>query len=251
MIAQAFKTRKVIARACSIFELLDEAIFDMPEKSIMVVASKVVSLCEGRVVAKEGTDLQTLVRREAEEYMPDAHAQHHGYTFTVAYNMLTPNSGIDESNADGDYVLWPADPQQSANDIREYLCQRFKRQDIGVVISDGSFIPLRWGSVGLTLAYSGFEPVRWYSEQTDLFGRPLRYTRTNIMDSLATTATLLMGEGAEQTPLVLLSDLPPIVFQRRNPTAEELAGLRASLEDDTYAPMLQAVTWQKGGRAKE
>ncbi|HSX17337.1 MAG TPA: coenzyme F420-0:L-glutamate ligase [Patescibacteria group bacterium] len=247
MIARAIRTRKVTPSACTIFELLDESITEMKEQSILVITSKVISLCEGRVAPIAGTDLQALVREEAEQYMPEAHAQH-GYTFTIAHNMLTPNSGIDESNADGQYVLWPSDPQASANAVREYLCERFKLQDVGVVIADGDFIALRWGAIGLALAYSGFEPVRHYADQVDLFGRPLLYTRTNIMDAIATSATLLMGEGAEQTPLALFEDLPPINFQRRNPTAEELAGMRATLAEDSYAPLLQAVTWKDGGR---
>lgn len=247
MIATAIKTRKVTASACTIFELLDEALQDIPEQSVLAVTSKVVSLCEGRVLPKDGTDLQAMVRSEAESYMPEAHAQH-GYTFTIAHNMLTPNSGIDESNANGMYVLWPAGPQASANAIREYLCKRFDIQDVGVVIIDSTFMALRWGAVSVALAYSGFEPVRSYADKTDLFGRPLKHTRTNIMDGLATTAGLLTGEGDEQTPLVLMTELPPITFQRRNPTAEELTNLRATLEEDSYAPMLQAVTWKDGGR---
>jgi F420-0:gamma-glutamyl ligase len=104
--------------------------------------------------------------------------------------------------------------------------------------------------VGLGLAYSGFQPVNSYGEQVDLFDRPLHYTRTNVLDGLATTATLLMGEGAEQTPMAVIEDIPNVVFQRRNPTAEELANLRASLEEDSYAPLLQAMDWKPGGRAK-
>jgi F420-0:gamma-glutamyl ligase len=249
MIARAIKTRKVTPSACTLVELLDESLPGFKEKSVLVLTSKIVSLCEGRVVPKEGTDLRALVVQEAEQYMPEAY-QHHGYTFTIAHNMLTPNSGIDESNAAGQYVLWPADPQASANAVREYLCERFNLQDVGVVIADGNFIALRWGAVGLGLAYSGFQPVNSYGEQVDLFDRPLHYTRTNVLDGLATTATLLMGEGAEQTPMAVIEDIPNVVFQRRNPTAEELANLRASLEEDSYAPLLQAMDWKPGGRAK-
>jgi dihydrofolate synthase / folylpolyglutamate synthase len=247
MIARAIKTRKVTPRACTIFALLDESLTAIEEGSILAVTSKVVSLCEGRVVPMEGTDLQALVRQEAEQYMPHAHARH-GYTFTIAHNLLTPNSGIDESNGNGQYVLWPADPQASANAIREYLVKRFKVQDVGVIITDSTFVALRWGAVSLALAYSGFEPVRHYKDTVDLFGRPLTHTRTNLMDALATTAGLLTGEGDEQTPLVVLTDLPPIAFQHRNPTASERAWLSATLAEDSFAPLLQAVDWQPGGQ---
>lgn len=248
MIAQAIKTRKVTASACTLLALLDESLTDVPEKSVLTITSKVVSLCEGRVAPIEGTDLPALVRAEAEYYMPDAQAQN-GYVFTVAHNMLTLNSGIDESNANGQYVLWPSDPQATANEVRAYLCKRFAIQDVGVIINDSTFMALRWGSISLALAYSGINPLRTYYDKTDLFGRPLIYTRTNVVDSLATVAAFLTGEGDEQTPLVLITNLEGSVeFKRHNPTAEELAGRKVSLETDSFAPMLQAIDWKPGGK---
>jgi F420-0:gamma-glutamyl ligase len=247
MIVTAIKTRKVLPNACTVLELLDEALSSLPDKSVLVVTSKVVSLCEGRIRSKNDVaDLQKLIREEAELYMPDAQLQH-GYTFTIVHNMLTPNSGIDESNANGSYVLFPADPQQSANDIRQHLCERFGRDDIGVVIVDSDFLPLRWGSIGLAVAYSGIEPVRSYADQVDLFGRPLRLTRANVVDSLATTAAFIMGEGAEQTPMALLEDIP-VVFTHRDPTAEELAARYTPPDEDSFGPLLTAAEWLPGGR---
>src|SRR5688572_13849101 len=124
MIAKAIKTKKVTTSSCTIFELLDEFLPEMKEGSVLALTTKAVSLCEGRTVPIEGTDLPELVRKEAKLYMPEAKAQH-GYTFTIAHNMLTPNSGIDESNSAGMYTLWPADPWASAAAIRHYLKERF------------------------------------------------------------------------------------------------------------------------------
>ena len=53
-----------------------------------------------------------------------------------------------------------------------------------------------------------------------------------------------MGEGAEGTPLALISDLPFVQFQERAPTTAELAMLHITLEDDLYAPLFAGVTWQ-------
>lgn len=248
MIARAIKTRKVTPCSISLTELLDESLDAMPEKSVLVVTSKIVSLCEGRVVPKEDADLQRIIRAEAAYYMPETKAQD-GFVFTVAHDMLTINSGIDESNADGQYALWPADVQASANAVREYLCQRFGLQDVGVIINDSTFIALRWGSISLALAYSGINPLFTYYDKTDLFGRPLLHTRTNVVDSLATTAAFLTGEGDEQTPMALISEIDGRVeFQRRNPSSKELANRTVSLETDSFAPMLTAVKWRSGGR---
>ena len=247
MISRAIRTPKVEAGTCTIFELMDEALAELSEQSVVAVSSKVVSLCEGRIRPIKGTDLQALVRKEAEWYMPMVNAQH-GYTFTVAQNMLTPNSGIDESNAGGVYVLWPADPWASANGIRKYLMKRFGVKEVAVVITDSNFLPLRWGAVGMALAYSGLKPVRSYSEEADLFGRPLKLTRVNVIDSLATTAVFLMGEGAEQTPLAVMEELEGrVVFVPKDPAREEIEARRTPLDEDSFGPLLTGVKWLPGG----
>ncbi len=248
MIARAIKTKKVTSSSCTIFELLDEFLPEMEERGVLALTSKIVSLCEGRTLPIEGTDLPALVRQEAEFYMPDAKAQH-GYTFTIAHNMLTPNSGIDESNSAGQYTLWPADPWASAAAIRRYLCDRFGLKEVAVIIVDSTFLPLRWGAIGLALAYSGLQPVRSYAERTDLFGRPSKLTRANVLDSLATTATFVMGEGDEQTPLAMLSDLSQVEFADQDPTKEEIAARHTPPEEDSFGPLLTSMKWKKGGAA--
>lgn len=249
MIAQAIKTKKVTSSSCTIYELLDEFLPEMGERSVLALTTKIVSLCEGRTVPIEGTDLPELVRREARLYMPDAEAQH-GYTFTIAQNMLTPNSGIDESNSAGVYTLWPADPWVSAAAVRRYLRDRFGLKEVAVVIVDSNFLPLRWGAIGLALSYSGLQPVRSYSDKTDLFGRPLLLTRTNVIDSLATAATFVMGEGDEQTPMAVISDLQQVQFVDKDPTKEEIAARYTPPEEDSFGPLLTGVKWEKGGSAR-
>lgn len=246
MIARAIRTRKITAHSCTVMELLDESLKMTSERSVLVVSSKIVSLCEGRILPIAGTDLQELVRHEAEWFMPNAVLQY-GYTFTIAHNMLTPNSGIDESNADGAYVLWPANPQKSANEIRSYLVERFGLKEVAVIITDSDFLPLRWGAIGLALAYSGIAPIKSYKDKLDLFGRPLNLTRTNVVDSLATTATFIMGEGDEQTPLAYIEELPDVQFVDHDPTTEELAMRHIPPEDDSFGPLLTSVKWQAGG----
>lgn len=246
MIARAIKTDKVTPSSCTIFELLDKFLPELEERSVLALTTKVVSLCEGRTMPIEGTDLQELVRREAALYMPDAKEQH-GYKFTIAQNMLTPNSGIDESNSAGVYTLWPADPWASAAAVRQYLKKRFGLKEAAVIIVDSTFLPLRWGAIGLALSYSGLQPLRSYAGKTDLFGRPLNLTRTNVLDSLAAAATFVMGEGDEQTPLAVLGDLPQVEFVDEDPTKEEIAARYTPPEEDSFGPLLTAVKWEKGG----
>jgi F420-0:gamma-glutamyl ligase len=72
-------------------------------------------------------------------------------------------------------------------------------------------------------------------------------TKANVPDALAAAAVLLMGEANEQTPLAIISDIPFVRFQQREPSDNELAALFIETEDDLYAPLLQAVPWQRGG----
>src|SRR3981081_676973 len=95
----------------------------------------------------------------------------YGIIFTVVGNTLMPNAGIDESNAGDVYVLWPREPQATANKVRNYLCERFGLSHIGVVITDSTTRPLRWGVGGVAIAHSGFREINDYRGKDDLFGR--------------------------------------------------------------------------------
>ena len=55
-----------------------------------------------------------------------------------------------------------------------------------------------------------------------------------------------MGEGNEQTPIAVISDVPFVEFQDRNPTKEEIEELKINIDDDLYAPLLKSVNWRKG-----
>jgi len=120
---RSIKTRKITPQACTLYELLDESIDTLEEGSIVVVTSKIVSLCEGSVVPMEGTDKDELIAQHSSQYLPRSASQYN-VTFAITDSHLAPGAGIDESNGDGYYVLWPKDAQASANAIRVYLCQK-------------------------------------------------------------------------------------------------------------------------------
>lgn len=137
--------------------------------------------------------------------------------------------------------------QQTANHVREYLKQRFGLNRVGVVITDSTCHPMRRGTAGIMLAHSGFIAVNDYVGQPDIFGRLFDVSQADIAGGLAAAAVLQMGEGAERTPLAVLSDLPFVTFQDRDPSAAELAAININPEDGLFAPFLKAVTWLKGG----
>lgn len=239
-------THSITTADADLFALLATYLSAFEEQSILAITSKIISICQGRVVTMSGTDRQQLIEAEADAFLPPS-ASRYGVTLTLKDNLLTPNAGIDESNADGAYVLWPQEPQQVADDVRVWLCRHFGRQQVGVIITDSAPVPLRWGVTGVAIAHSGFLALNDYIGQADLFGRPLRMTKANVAQALAAAAVLVMGEGAEGTPLAVINEAPFVQFQERAPTAAELQMLQIALEDDLYAPLLTGVAWQKHG----
>lgn len=248
MIAQSLKTGKIMPSACTLFELLDTYLSEFSEHSVLAITSKVVSLCEGAVAPLDSIGREELIRQESTGYvdLPDSD---YPITFTVIQNTMLPNAGVDESNTAGMYVLWPRDPQATANAVRAYLCERFGVREIGVIITDSTARPLRWGMGGISIAHSGFKEVRDYRNTPDLFGRTFIMETAAIAGGLAATAALVMGDGAECTPLAVLTDLPFVEFQDRDPSPSELKALELSIDNDLYGPIWKAVEWKPGGAA--
>ena len=238
------KTHKITTKDTDIFSIFDQYLPDLSEKSVVAVTSKIVSICEGRIIKMGAIDKDELIRREAQFYLPRESSKYN-VSLTINRNILAASAGVDESNGNGYYVLWPADPQRSANDIRGYLKRRFSLKEVGVIITDSKTTPLRWGVTGITIAYSGIVPLKNYIGTKDIFGKIMEYTKTSIIDSLASTATVVMGEGKEQMPIAIIEDIPFIKFQSRNPTKKELGSLSISIKDDLYYPLLKNVKWRK------
>lgn len=245
MIVSTIKTPRITPHLLTLQQLLDGVVYDVPNRSVLAITSKIVSLCEGAVIPIAGTNKDDLIKAEAQYYLPESERMY-GINFTVAQHTLIPNAGIDESNAGNVYILWPKNPQITANVVRKYLVDRFGNKDIGVIITDSTCRPMRRGVSGIAIAYSGFKPLRNYVGKPDLFGRPFSVSQSDIVGGLASSAVLAMGEGAESTPLALLQDLSFVDFTNANPTDEELASLRISLDEDLFAPFLNKVAWITG-----
>ena len=100
------------------------------------------------------------------------------------------------------------------------------------------------------MTWCGFKPYNEFSGKPDLFGREVKFTNVNIIEALAASAALVMGEITEQTPLAVLTDLPNVEFQDHVPTPEELDGVMWPIEKDMYGKLLTSVKWLKGGGGK-
>jgi putative folate metabolism gamma-glutamate ligase len=249
MIVKAYKTEP-IRGGDSLYHILDKYLPKLEEKDVLVITSKIISITQGRIVAlDENVDKYELIRKESSYYLSHIASPSYGFLLTIVNNILIPNAGIDESNGNGCYVLWPAALQETTNDIWKYIRKKYQLTHLGIIISDSHTTMLRWGVTGVALAWCGFLPLYRYIGKPDIFGRIFHSTNASVIDSLAASAVSVMGEGSEQTPLAVIKEAHNVQFQDHTPTKEEIYSLKINLKDDLYAPLLTAVKWNKGGKS--
>ncbi len=191
----------------------------LEDGDIIVVSESAVATWEGRVVLLDAIIPSHIAETLAEKYSKDPREMElilresdeilggiPGVVLTLNKGFLYPNAGIDHSNApSGHVVLFPADPQRSAAEIRRLMADG---KAIGVIVGDSRTHPLRLGCVGVALGCSGIEPVEDARGQLDLYGRPLQITRKAVADNLVSAAQIVMGEGDEGIPAVIIRNSP-------------------------------------------
>jgi dihydrofolate synthase / folylpolyglutamate synthase len=193
----------------NLFAVLDEYLHDVQDGDIVVVSSKVVSIHEGNCVPVESAEKSELMEEEADLMIPRSYW---GTPLTVKYNTFIGTAGIDESNADGHYILLPKDPFASAVTIHAYLKERFQLSNVGVIISDSHSVPMRRGALGVSIGYAGIAPTVDYVGKPDLFGREMKIEVGNTVDAIAAGAGVVMGETDECQPVVVVRGVPNLTF---------------------------------------
>ena len=229
------KTKVFIENEDLLFFIL-KYVKKLPEKSVLVITSKIVALAEGRTVQYKNTKEKisqkiALIKKESEFALETKMTW-----LTIKDGMVMSSAGIDESNAKGKMILLPKDSFKTADLLRKKLKKIFKIKNLGVLVTDSRIFPLRAGIVGVALGYAGFKGVLDYRGTKDIFGRKLKMSRTDVADSLATAAVLCMGEGKEQQPLALITDAP-IVFTEKVNKKE----LLINPKDDLYLPLFEKI----------
>lgn len=183
---------------------------------VLAIAQKIVSKAEGRSIAlasvapsqaardlaaQTGKDarLVELILSESERVVrarPNLIIVKHRLGFVMA------NAGIDQSNVgeDGHALLLPRDPDASAAALAARL-------GLPVVITDSFGRAWRRGTVGVAIGAAGLPALQDLRGRPDLFGRTLMVSITGFADEIAAAAGLVMGQGAEGIPAVLLRGL--------------------------------------------
>ncbi len=202
----------------------------LADDDIVILAQKIVSKAEGRIVnlaevkpsprafqlaeeSKKDPRLVELILSESNEVLrarPGLIIVEHKNGFVCA------NAGIDRSNIrqpsersqrDEFVLLLPKDADQSARKLR-FALEKAGGVRLGVLIIDSHGRAWRNGIVGTTIGIAGVPAVVDRRGDTDLFGRTLKITQVGAADELAGAASLLMGEGNERKPVVHARGFP-------------------------------------------
>ena len=216
----------------------------LKDGDILVIAQKIVSKSEGRLVrldsvtpGKEAVDLALDVDKDprlVELILSESVGvirKKKGVLVTEhRLGWIMANAGIDASNVnDGEVLLLPIDSDQSCDEIKVALEARWN-VELGVLINDSFGRPWRLGTAGVALGAAGIPSLWDRRGETDLFGRELKTTQQAIADELAAAASLLQGQGAEGRPVVLVSGLN-LSPERPLPSCPARALLRDKAED--------------------
>ena len=192
---------------------------------VLVVAQKVISKAEGRMVdlatvapspraealaAEVGKDPR-LVEVILSESLRVVRARPGLLIMQHRLGFVMANAGVDRSNVgpqDGAerVLLLPRDPDASAAALRAALAARCG-VELAVVVNDSFGRPWRRGTVGVAIGAAGLPALLDVRGRPDLFGRRLEVSVTGFADEIAAAASLLMGQGDEAQPAVLLRGL--------------------------------------------
>ena len=203
---------------------LDRAGVDLADGDVLVLAQKIVSKAEGRLVSLDSVSpgpraldlaaqcekdprLVELILAEADEVM---RVRKGVLIVRHRLGLVLANAGIDQSNVDHRggpmALLLPLDPDATSQRLRAALAERTGKA-IAVVIIDSLGRAWRTGTLGTAIGVAGLPALLDLRGRPDLYGRALETSELGLADEIAGAASLVMGQAAEATPAVLIRGL--------------------------------------------
>ena len=192
----------------NISELIQKS-HQLEEGDILVVAQKIISKQEGRIVDLATVEPSLLSEGLGAQYQKDprivelilsesiriVRLQKGIIIVETKSGFICANAGIDESNVrNGFATLLPFDSDRSANLIRDKIKKQINK-NISVIISDTFGRPFRKGQTNCAIGISGLNPILDYEGEKDSFGKTLRVTAIAIADEISGAAELVMGKS--------------------------------------------------------
>jgi len=194
---------------------------DIVDGDILVIAQKVISKQEGRIVELSSVKPSLLSEGISSQYNKDPRIielilseskrivrMKSGLIIVETnHGFICANAGIDESNvADGFATLLPLNSDKSAKLIRNKILDETGK-NIAIIIADTFGRPFRMGQTNCAIGISGLNPILDYSGTLDSFDRILRVTAIAIADELSAAAELVM-EKTKKSPVVIIRNYP-------------------------------------------
>lgn len=201
----------------AILDAIKREAINLVNGDVIVIASKIVSKSEGRLVRAKDVDISEQAREIAErnKFNPihvelalresAAVIKSDGVLIAETHSGLICNfSGVDKSNApEEEYVLLPKNPDKSA----ELILQGLKKEtgvELAVVISDTQGRPWRKGLLNIAIGCAGINAFKHNKGKSDLYGRVLKQSTVCQIDELASFVEPLMGQAGERVPVVIV-----------------------------------------------
>jgi coenzyme F420-0:L-glutamate ligase/coenzyme F420-1:gamma-L-glutamate ligase len=187
---------------------------------VVVVAQKVVSKAEGRVVSLAGVEPSSRARelagdadpRETEVVLRETvrvvRSRNALVIAETRHGFVCASAGVDHSNvhARGTVVLLPLDPDASARAIRRSIRER-TGTDVGVVVTDSFGRPFRLGTTDVAIGAAGVKTLADLRGTLDRADAPLRSTQVAVADEIAAAANLVRSGKADGLPVVVVRGL--------------------------------------------
>lgn len=202
-------------------DALRNAAIKVADGDVFVVAQKIVSKAEGRIVQLASVEPSSRAREWAAAFDKDPRVvevvlgeckrivrMERGVLIAeTEHGFICANAGVDTSNvAEGTVALLPKDPDDSAKRFRTSLETVFGVR-VAVIVSDTFGRPWREGLVNVALGVSGIAPLIDYRGQKDSHGNALKVTVISIADELASASELVMKKSSG-IPVVIVRGFP-------------------------------------------
>ena len=219
--------------------------FELQDGDIIAIAQKVVSKSEGRYEnlleikpSQKAFDLGKSLNREPA--FIELILNESNEIISTAKNVIIVehklgfiniNAGIDRSNIPENknlVLLLPEDPSLSSQKIYEDISSKTNK-NISVIITDSMTRPYRSGVTNFALASANIQSLIDLKGEKDIYGNILQATEIAIADELAAAAGLLMGQGSEGIPIVIIRG-----FDRTQYAKNDAFDLIVKKEDDLY-----------------
>jgi coenzyme F420-0:L-glutamate ligase/coenzyme F420-1:gamma-L-glutamate ligase len=202
-----------------ILESMNNANEFLSEGDIVVVAQKVISKAEGRLIdlklvnpsekslqiAKQNDKDPRLIELILNESVDILRLARGILIVETKRGLICANAGVDQSNVEksNDYAaLLPEDADFSARKLRHSL-KRKTGIDVAVVITDTFGRPFREGQINVAIGIAGIQPIKSYIGTLDMYGKKLKVTEIAVVDEIASAAELQMGKS-ERIPVVII-----------------------------------------------